>query len=563
MISTIQREFGHPLPTHWRKWQVNRPAASGCPHERKALTVNTSEWITRSVSKLLPAAGSMQKVAIAPVEYTQHAIYREAANSVSTAGTRPTPTAAAVSLPSTSTSTSERSTSRSLRERLAGTLRHKDEALSPRLLRRTLTELQTVLDHHVSEVEGGRRASQFAQWYAAASPAQRRDCWLLMSEQFAPNPNIVETARGHYEAAQNTPDAGQAEISLRRALVSPRSRLLQRFAAFPEGMQFLLDLRTELLPHLKAEKRLLALDGELENLFSSWFDVAFLELRRISWDSPASLIEKLIKYEAVHDIRGWNDVKNRLDSDRRCYGFFHPQLPNEPLIFVEVALLDKLPCAISPLLDEAAAPADLAKATTAIFYSISSTQIGLRGVSFGDSLIKRVVETLRAGFPRLRTFATLSPIPGFRSWLGKNAATMLSTLGDKERSALGRAVGFEPPTAGHFLTAAEGALALTEKSPVRLMLLQCAAHYLGQLLDEGKPVDPVARFHLGNGARIERINWAGDPSLKGLKQSYGLMVNYLYDLNRLDKHRALLAQGEIPVSGMVQHLFPDGLARRP
>ncbi|MGH8849209.1 MAG: malonyl-CoA decarboxylase domain-containing protein, partial [Polaromonas sp.] len=242
-------------------------------------------------------------------------------------------------------------------------------------------------------------------------------------------------------------------------------------------------------------------------------------------------------------------------SDRRCYGFFHPRLPDVPLIFVEVALVDDIAGDIMPLLDELAAPSDLNKATTAIFYSISNTQTGLRGVSFGDSLIKRVVETLKEEFPRLRTFATLSPIPGFRSWLGKNAAAMLEKLGDKERAALGRAIGFEPPTAGHLLTAAEGALALPEKSPVRLMLLQCAAHYLGQVLEEGKPIDPVARFHLGNGARIERLNWAGDPSPKGLKQSYGLMVNYLYDLKRLDKHRALLAQGEIPVSGGIEDLY--------
>ena len=208
---------------------------------------------------------------------------------------------------------------------------------------------------------------------------------------------------------------------MRRALVSPRTRLLQRFAVFPEGMRFLVDLRAELLPQLKSDKRLLALDAELENLFSTWFDVAFLELRRISWDSPASLIEKLIKYEAVHDIRSWADVKNRLDSDRRCYGFFHPRLDGEPLIFVEVALMDEIADSITPLLDEAAAPADPHKATTAIFYSISNTQPGLRGVSFGDSLIKRVVETLKDEFPKLKTFATLSPIPGFRAWLAKNA----------------------------------------------------------------------------------------------------------------------------------------------
>ena len=175
-------------------------------------------------------------------------------------------------------------------------------------------------------------------------------------------------------------------------------------------------------------------------------------------------------------------------------------------------------------------------------------------MSFGDSLIKRVVETLKEEFPRLRVFATLSPIPGFRVWLGKHAAAMLDKLGEKERAALGRALGFEPPSAAHLLTAAEGALALPEKSPVRLMLLQCAAHYLG-LLEGGKPADPVARFHLGNGARVERLNWAGDTSPKGLKQSYGIMVNYLYDLKRLDKHRALLAQGKIPVSGSVEALY--------
>jgi malonyl-CoA decarboxylase len=298
-----------------------------------------------------------------------------------------------------------------------------------------------------------------------------------------------------------------------------------------------------------------ALDVEMEYMFSTWFDVGFLDLRRISWDSPASLIEKLIKYEAVHDIKSWSDVKNRLDSDRRCYGFFHPRLPDDPLIFVEVALVDEMAGCITPLLDESADAADLNKATTAIFYSISNTQGGLRGVSFGDSLIKRVVETLKDEFPRLKTFATLSPIPGFRSWLAKNAPAMIERLDEKSLSALGRAVGFEPPTAGHFLGATEDVLALPEKSPVRLMLMRCAAHYLGQAMDDGKPVDAVAKFHLGNGARVERLNWAGDPSAKGLKQSYGLMVNYLYDLKRLDKHRQLLSQGKVPVSGDIEDLY--------
>ncbi len=443
---------------------------------------------------------------------------------------------------------------RSTRERLKATLRRHQEALSPRVLRRTLLELQSIVDPQVSEVEGGRRAKGVAGWYAQATPEQRRDCWLLMSEQFAPDPEKLKAVREQYEAAHGTPEEGQAEIRLRKAFESPRTRLLQRFAAFPEGMRFLVDLRAELLAHLKTDKRLLALDAELANLFSTWFDVAFLELRRISWDSPASLIEKLIKYEAVHDIRSWADVKNRLDSDRRCYGFFHPRLDGEPLIFVEVALVDEMAAGITPLLDETAAPSDLGKATCAIFYSISNTQSGLRGVSFGDSLIKHVVETLKAEFPRLKTFATLSPIPGLRGWLAKNAGGLVERLEPKPRAELARALGGETTLSG-LLAAWENPPDLAAKSPVRQMLLRCAAEYLGRATQDGKPFDPVARFHLGNGARVERLNWAGDPSAKGLRQSYGLMVNYLYDLKRLDKHRALLAQGQIPISGAIEDLY--------
>lgn len=457
--------------------------------------------------------------------------------------------------PTTAAAPTPASTGRTTRERLNATLRQKEEALSPRVLRRTLEELRAIVDPHVSEVEGGRRARGVALWYAEAAPNERRDMWLLMSEQFVADAEKTKLAQAQFAAAVGTPDEAAAEVHYRRATVSPRRRLLQRFSAFPEGIRFLVDLRADMLPQLKSDKRLQALDVEMEYMFSTWFDVGFLDLRRISWDSPASLIEKLIKYEAVHDIKSWADVKNRLDSDRRCYGFFHPRLPDEPLIFVEVALLDTVADCITPLLDESADAADLNKATTAIFYSISNTQAGLRGVSFGDSLIKRVVETLKDEFPKLKVFATLSPIPGFRSWLAKNAGAMLERLDDKQRSALGRAVGFEPPTAGHFLSALDNVLALPEKAPVRVVLTQCAAHYLGVGLQDGKPLDAVGRFHLGNGARVEQLNWAGDPSPKGLKQSYGLMVNYLYDLRRLDKHRTLLSQGKIPVSGGIEDLY--------
>ncbi|MDM0044233.1 malonyl-CoA decarboxylase [Variovorax dokdonensis] len=444
---------------------------------------------------------------------------------------------------------------RSLEERLEATLRRPGEALSPRDLRKMLSDLQAIVDARLSEVEAGRRAADVAKAYASLDADGRRDVWILMSERFAPDSNKIQSARAQFDAAvERGEEAGQAEVRLRRALVSPRARLLQRFSMGEAGMRFLIDLREELLPHLREDKRLVALEAELEHLFSTWFDVAFLELRRISWDSPASLIEKLIRYEAVHDIRSWADVKNRLDSDRRCYGFFHPRLPNEPLIFVEVALLDHISDGITPLLDETAAAGDLTRATTAIFYSISNTQVGLRGVSFGDSLIKRVVETLSEEFPKLKVFATLSPIPGLRGWLNKNAAALLEATDEKRRAELARALGLPKVEAPDLLRSLEQPLALENKSPVRQWLVRASARYLGSELKDGQPLDPVARFHLGNGARVERLNWGGDPSPKGLKQSYGLMVNYLYDLKRLDKHRTLLAQGRIPVSREIDGL---------
>ncbi len=497
--------------------------------------MNTNTWIGRSVSRLLPTAKRMQKASAAQTDRADGAPKKGASASHGAVG--------------------DGGAARSTRERLQATLRHRDEALSPRVLRRTLAELQAIIDPNVSEVEGGRRARAVAAWYAGATAERRRDLWLLMSEMFVADPQKARIAQAQFAAAVGTPDEAAAEVYYRRATVSPRRRLLQRFSVYPEGIQFLVNLRAEMQPHLKVDKRLLALDVEMEYMFSTWFDVGFLDLRRISWDSPASLVEKLIKYEAVHDIKSWADVKNRLDSDRRCFGFFHPRLPDEPLIFVEVALVDDMADGITPLLDESAAAADLNRATTAIFYSISNTQVGLRGVSFGDSLIKRVVEALKDEFPRLKTFATLSPIPGFRAWLGKNMTAVLDGMEPKRLAELGSAVGFEPPTASHVLSAIEKPLELPEASALRRFVLHAAARYLGRELADGKPTDPVARFHLGNGARVERLNWAGDPSAKGLKQSYGLMVNYLYDLKRLDKHRAMLAQGKIPVSGEIEALY--------
>ncbi|MFZ4480537.1 MAG: malonyl-CoA decarboxylase [Rhodoferax sp.] len=519
--------------------------------------MNTSEWISRKVSKLLPTPVSRNRKTNAQPGPGAAACQPSAQPVTLRTAPAPAQTATvAAPLPAPAPAPARgRALARCTSERLDSTLRRKDETMSPRALRHLLEELRAVVDGRLSEVEGGRRAEAVATWYARAAPEQRRDCWLLMSEQFVADPHVIQLAQARFSATVGTPEEALAEVQYRRATVSPRRRLLQRFSVFPAGIRFLVDLRAEMLPCLKAEPSLQALDVEMEYMFSTWFDVGFLDLRRISWDSPASLIEKLIKYEAVHDIKSWTDVKNRLDSDRRCYGFFHPRLPDDPLIFVEVALLNEIAQGITPLLDESAAVQDINKATTAIFYSISNTQTGLRGVSFGDSLIKRVVETLKAEFPRLKTFATLSPIPGLRAWLVRNAAAMIDRLDDKARAEIGRALGAEAVTAAQVLSTADKAPALDGKSPLHHLLMQCAAHYLGREWLDGKPLDPVARFHLGNGARVERINWAGDPSSKGMKQSCGMMVNYLYDVKRLDRHRALMAQGKIPVSASVEALF--------
>ena len=450
---------------------------------------------------------------------------------------------------------------RSTRTRLTVSLRRSEEALSPRALRKLLADLHAVADAR-SEVEAAKLAERLAQWYGQACPEKRRDFWLLLAEQFAPDAELIECARLRLDTTLGTQEQGAAEVRLRRALASPRGRLLQRFAAFEDGMRFLVNLRSELLQALPSDKRLLPLDAELEALFTRWFEFGSLRLTRISWDSPASLVEQLIQYEAVHDIKSWADVKNRLDADRRCYGFFHPRLPGVPLIFVEVAFGDRMADAIAPLLDEHGDAADLSQATHAVFYSISNTQAGLKGVSFGDSLIKRVVQALQEEFPRLQHFATLSPMPGFARWLRGAAGERVAALAPKQRQALARALALpaDDELTGEAVLAAldaagEDLAGWPAKSAARVWLMQMAAQYLVRESRQGKPLDPVARFHLGNGASVERLNWAADLSPKGRRQSWGLMVNYLYDLERLDKNREALAAGKATASRTVKALL--------
>jgi malonyl-CoA decarboxylase len=313
-------------------------------------------------------------------------------------------------------------------------------------------------------------------------------------------------------------------------------------------------MREELLGNLAEHPELKPVDADFVHLFSSWFNRGFLVLRRIDWSTPANILEKIIRYEAVHAIRDWDDLRNRLQpEDRRCYGFFHPQLADEPLIFVEVALLREIPDAVAPLLDLDRTPIAASEATTAVFYSISNTQRGLGGVSFGNFLIKQVVEDLKRELPNLRTSVTLSPVPGFARWLDRERSSDVSPALDAEGREILRAL--DDPDWFRDEATREG---------VRATLQGAAAYYFLKARDtKGRTVDPVARFHLGNGARLERLNPFGDLSPNGLRQSYGLMVNYLYALNEIERnHETYAEKGIVAASSAVRRLLrPDLLSR--
>jgi malonyl-CoA decarboxylase len=282
-----------------------------------------------------------------------------------------------------------------------------------------------------------------------------------------------------------------------------------------------------------------------------------VELRRIGWNSPAALLEKLIAYEAVHEIRSWTDLRNRLDSDRRCYAFFHPRMPEEPLIFVEIALTREMASNVHTLLDETAPQTDPHAAQAAVFYSISNTQPGLRGVSFGGFLIKRVVDELCAEFPKLKTFATLSPVPGFRRWLdARLGARDASLFGAEEAGQLAAAGGAQDAFAGMANLLAGDLAAIAEAPAAAGTLSRLVARYLVEAKEGDRPLDPVARFHLGNGARLERVNWRADTSARGLKQSAGIMVNYLYEIAEIEpNHEAYAREGRVAVSNAVRRLL--------
>jgi malonyl-CoA decarboxylase len=358
--------------------------------------------------------------------------------------------------------------------------------------------MQACLDARGGEVTARARAAALGHDYLAL-PTEGRAVFLrLLAVEFGPEADgIAAAAQGYLDAAPE--DRGAAIRSIRAALDSPRMRLLTQFNALPEGVKFLVDMRADLLGLARQDPVFAPVLDELTALLRSWFDIGFLELRRITWDAPASLLEKLIAYEAVHEIASWDDLKDRLDSDRRCFAFFHPRMPEEPLIFVEVALTSGIADNIQALLDHNAPVLDPGAADTAIFYSISNAQRGLAGISFGNFLIKRVVELLSAEFPNLRRFATLSPVPGFADWLGQHSVDELLTAA--ERKALPNRDGDQHPLSltrsPHWHRNAYLAKALREP------LTRLAARYLlREMRADGRVRDPVAHFHLSNGARV-------------------------------------------------------------
>ena len=411
------------------------------------------------------------------------------------------------------------------------------------------------------QVAARQQAAILGELYLKLNDKGRQRFFKIMIDDFAIDRGAAKQAATELIEAIDNQAFTESAARLRQTLETPQQHLLRLFNALPNGIKFLIDMRADLLSLQSETPEFKSLDGEFRSLLATWFDVGFLEVERLEWNSPAVLLEKLITYEAVHSIQSWQDLHNRLESDRHCYAFFHPVLPEEPLIFIEVALVEGLATSIQVLLDQSAPEIDPVDADTAIFYSISNTQRGLQGISFGPFLIKQVVTQLQSELPNLKTFSTLSPMPGFRRWLS-------AYLKEVEIS------GLEEPLIGHLSEAARmfgcleplavfdqaGWYQNQEHPEIKERILCLAARYLQSLREKDKaPLDPVARFHLGNGARIEQLNWLGDISTKGMQESCGLMVNYLYRLKDIEKNiEAYAASHQIAVSSKIRNLMRDG-----
>ncbi len=393
------------------------------------------------------------------------------------------------------------------------------------------------------EASGVALARTLLDGYGAASLEGRLAFLTALADKFGPSREKLDIAVAEYVR-----DGSAKSIAAVQEAAEPRRQeLIRRLNLAPGGTAALVRMRAELLTHLDTRSDLQEVDRDFVHLLSSWFNRGFLVLRPIDWTTPANILEKIIRYEAVHAIDGWQDLRNRLEpADRRCYAFFHPQLVDEPLIFVEVALTTGMSTAIAPLLDPERQPIQAHVATTAMFYSISNTQKGLAGVSFGHFLIKQVAEELKRELPNLKTFATLSPAPGFALWLNEERGLEHSRYLDADVRAVLRAL--DQPN----WHAQPG----TAEAVKRALLPAAAAYYLKAKAPGGRPRDPVARFHLGNGARLEALHSLGDVSAKGLGQSHGLMVNYCYDLDEIERHHEAFAEkGDVIASQAVRRLI--------
>ena len=409
---------------------------------------------------------------------------------------------------------------------------------------RNLTKMNQAVRRLMSgpgEANSSSMANDVIRHYSTLDQDGRIEFYTLLAEKFNPNPKAVLEAAAAYASEANA----QNLIKLTRATESPRQELLRRINRAPEGTKTILTIRREILKLLDKRRDLAALDYDIRHLLSSWFNPGFLKMHRVDWNSPALVLEKIIHHEAVHAIDGWDDLRRRLLPDRRCFAFFHPQLPDEPLIFVEVALVSDIPDSIGPLVDKKSIPSESSKFKTAVFYSISNCEPGLRGVSLGNFLIKRVADQLKAEFPSLKTFVTLSPIPGFVDWISKPID--LTTL-EKDTVVAGkfdkalRQISLKGKTIAQRV--AEGWIPASATDIEKNSLQTLCAIYLIHFSTQ-RSGSPVAKFHLGNGARLYRLNWAADLSKKGLRESAGLMVNYLYDLDEVEENHEKFNSGEV------------------
>jgi malonyl-CoA decarboxylase len=408
-------------------------------------------------------------------------------------------------------------------------------------LRRELTQLCLRMLSEAGSSNSAHIAGDIIESYATLGATERLAFFEFLDRSLGLDPAQVLAAATRY--AQQ-PEAEHA-LELQRVTEPPRQELLRRINRAPGGTAAIVAMRRDLLRALAERPQLRAVDSDFRHLLSSWFNPGFLFLQRVDWESPAALLEKIIRHEAVHAIEDWSDLRRRLQPDRRCFGFFHPQLPGEPLIFVEVALLDAIPRSIEQVIGDDVAAGD-AQPRVAAFYSISNCEPGLRGVSLGNFLIKQVAEQLRRELPSLKRFCTLSPIPTFRGWLeALDVEALPKAWPERARAIVGAALRDLRARHGARLEAlpssvAAGALGDDDQR----RLAQCAAIYL--VCDSASArADPVARFHLANGARLERVNAAADLSPRAIDESLGVMVNYLYDLDAIEANHERFVRGEV------------------